>query len=251
MEELRLLGLKVHAAEMWELHQEISRIIGHGGPGYVLSANIHGFNLARRMPWLADFYNRADLVHCDGAGIMLGARILGRKIPVRLTYADWGWDLARYCAGQGHSLFLLGGPQGVAEEAAAKLRHAVPNLCVKGTHHGYFAKAGEGNKEIIALINRAAPDILMVGLGMGLQERWILDNRDKLTVKVYMVCGAAFRYWAGRTRRCPRWMADHGLEWLYRFLQEPKRMAARYLLGNPIFLLNVLKQRFLSGRRGV
>ena len=142
MEEIKILGIKVTSAKVWEIHQEISRIIDSGSQGFILSANIHGFNMARQMPWLADFYNNADLVHCDGAGIILGARIFGKRIPERITYADWGWPLVDYCVSQKHSLYLLGGPQGLAEEAAAKLNTHNNEIMIKGTCHGYFNKQG-------------------------------------------------------------------------------------------------------------
>ena len=243
MKNITLLGLKVTSATVGELHREISRIISTDKQGYVLSANIYGFNMARKMKWLADFYNQADLVHCDGAGIMLGARIFGHRIPERITYADWGWLLANHCAAKGHSLYLLGGPEGLAENAANQLTAHTPHLKIDGTYHGYFNKEGHENEAVIQAINHVKPDIMLVGMGMGLQERWIIQNHAEIDVKVFMVCGAAFRYWAGWTGRCPQWMGNIGFEWLYRFLQEPNRMWKRYLWGNTIFMLNIFIDR--------
>lgn len=240
MEEIYLLGIKVTSAKVWELHYKISRIIASGRQGFVLSANIHGFNMARKMPWLADFYNTADLVHCDGAGIILGVKIFGKHIPERITYADWGWLFTDYCALRKHTLYLLGGPQGLAEEAKNKLVAYNPNIEIKGVYHGYFKKQGPENEAVIEDINRAKPDIILVGMGMGLQEKWILNNHTRINAKVFMVCGAAFRYWSGWTSRCPPWMAKIGFEWLYRFLQEPRRMCKRYLWGNTIFMVHVI-----------
>ncbi|MBD3314865.1 MAG: WecB/TagA/CpsF family glycosyltransferase [Chitinivibrionales bacterium] len=120
---------------------------------------------------------------------------------------------------------------------------ANPALRIAGVHHGFFEKEGPENDRIIKLINDARPDILIVGLGMPLQERWIHDNYKRLAVKVYLTAGAAFEFLSGRTKRCPAWMGRAGFEWLFRFLLEPRRMAKRYLWGNPAFLAAVIAQK--------
>lgn len=248
MKHIKILGVKVTSAKAEELHQEISRLIRSEGQGFVLSGNIHSLNLARKNPWLADFFNQADLVRVDGSGIVLGAKLLGYRINQRLTWADWGWMLGAYLASQGHSLFLLGGPEGAAFEAARKLEERSSGLKVVGTHHGFFSKKGPENQAVIAQINRAKPDILVVGLGMPLQERWLLDNYRSIKTKVFITSGAAFQYLAGWTKRCPQWMASNGLEWLYRLMQEPVSKAKRYLWGNPVFIFHVLMEKY--GLRG-
>jgi len=240
MEHIQILGTRVTSATMEEIHRELTRIITNGGPGFILSANIHGLNLASRMKWLGDFYNRADLVEVDGAGVVLGARILGYKIHKRLTWADWGWHMAQYFAEEGHRLYLIGGVEGVAEEAAEKLIAHAPKLKICGTHHGFFMKNGIENENVINLINKATPDILWVGMGMPLQEKWILENHKKINAKVFMPCGAAFSYLAGRESRCPKWVGEFGLEWLYRLAQEPRRMARRYIIGNFLFISKLI-----------
>jgi N-acetylglucosaminyldiphosphoundecaprenol N-acetyl-beta-D-mannosaminyltransferase len=244
MHDVSILGLKVTSATLDEIHQAISRIVASGGPGFVLSANVHGFNLARENPWLADFYNQADLVHVDGSGILLAGKILGRKIEGgRLTWADWAWPLADYLAKEGHRLFLLGGPEGLAAEAAEKLVRHAPGLNVVGAHHGYFAKEGPENDRMVDLLNQAAPDVLWVGLGMPLQERWILDNHHRLNAKVYMVCGAAFRHMAGWLKRSPEIFIRLHSEWLWLLFQNPSRGLRRYLYGNPAFLYHVVLEK--------
>jgi len=243
MEKLKILGIKITPAEPQELHAEITRLIAQGGPGFVLSGNIHGINLARQLRWLADFYNQADLVRVDGAGVVLGARLLGHSIPKRLTWADWGWMLADYVAEKGHSLYLLGGPEGAASESADRLKQHAPGLKILGTQHGYFAKDGPENDEIINEINNCRPDILLVGMGMPLQESWLLKNYRQMDAKIFITAGAAFEFLSGSVKRCPKWMGDLGLEWLYRLSLEPKRMAKRYLWGNTVFFFHVLKER--------
>ena len=243
MENVSILGIKITSAEMEEIHEEISRLIDKEGQSFLLSGNIHGLNMARKYKWLADFYNQSDLVRVDGAGVVLGARLLGYRICRRMTWADWGWNLAEYLAEKGHSIYLLGGPTGIAAKAADSLRNHAPGLNVLGFHHGYFEKTGPENTAVIEEINRLEPDILVVGMGMPLQEKWLLENHKAIRAKVFITAGAAFEYLAVAIRRCPQWMGDMGLEWLFRLIQDPRRLVKRYLWGNPAFLANVLLQR--------
>ena len=117
---------------------------------------------------------------------------------------------------------------------------------VIGTHHGYFNKTPghPQNEAVIKSINAAKPDILLIGFGMPIQEKWIMENYDRLDVKVFMPVGAAFDYVSGNVRRAPRWMTDHGLEWLGRLIIEPRRLWKRYIIGIPLFFYRVLLQKF-------
>lgn len=242
---VRVLGVRVHALSVAELHARMDGIIREGRKALVLHANVHGLNLAARHPWMRDFLNQAEIVFCDGAGVRLGARVLGQRLPPRITYADWIWQLAGFLARERHAIFLLGARPGVAARAAAALQGRHPRLRVAGTHHGYFEKepGSPENEEVIARINAARPEVLLVGFGMPLQERWLRDNWPALNVNVGLSGGAALDYAAGDLARAPRWMTDRGLEWLGRLLIEPRRLGRRYLIGNPAFLLRVLAQR--------
>jgi N-acetylglucosaminyldiphosphoundecaprenol N-acetyl-beta-D-mannosaminyltransferase len=206
MESIKILGIKITPGTLEEICREIGCLIALEGKSFIIHANVYGINLAWQLPWLAEFYQRADVVYVDGAGVVLGARLLGYRLPPRLTLADQGWLAAAYLANQGHSLYLLGNPPGVAAQAAARLKAAVPGVRILGTHHGFFQKTGPENDAVIAEINRLRPDVLMVGLGMPLEQRWILDNYARLDARVFWTVGAAFQYWAGLIPRCPRWM---------------------------------------------
>lgn len=184
---------------------------------------------------------------------MLGARLLGYHIPERITYADWIWQLAAYAAEQGFSLFFLGGRAGVAARAAARLQEDFAALKVAGTHHGYFDKqpGSRENLDVIEVINTSRPDILVVAFGMPLQEAWLRDNWAQVNARVALTGGAVFDYVSGELQRAPSWLNDHGMEWLGRLLIEPGRLWRRYLLGNPLFLARVLRQRLQKyARRG-
>ncbi len=245
-----ILGVQVTPLRVPALHAYIGDRIETGRRALVLNVNVNALNLAYEQPWLRAFLNAADLVFCDGAGVILGARLLGQHIPERITYADWMWQLAEFAEQRGFSFFLLGGRPGVAESAASKLVGRFPHLRITGSYHGYFDKTpgGSENEAVIRQVNSARPDILIVAFGMPLQERWLMENWQRLDAGVLLTGGAAFDYISGGLRRAPRWLTDHSLEWLGRFIIEPRRLWKRYLVGNPLFLCRVLKQRFGGGQ---
>ncbi|MBC7257708.1 MAG: WecB/TagA/CpsF family glycosyltransferase [Chloroflexi bacterium] len=252
---INLIGAKLTLLDWDGLIRTVAESVRSGRKILVASGNVFSFNLAYEKPWFRDFLNRANIVRLEGEGLRWGARVLGHRTPRRIVFADWIWDLADMAAREGFSFFLLGSRPGVADKAAARLRERFPNLRIAGTHHGYFDKTpgSAENEAVIQQINAARPNILFVGFGMPLQERWLADNWERLDVNVAFTCGALFDYVSGELRRAPKWMNDHGLEWLGRLIIEPRRLWRRYVIGNPLFLWRVLKQRLrqeMSGGRG-
>ncbi len=190
---------------------------------------------------------RKQLLASGMVGVVLGARLWGRRLPGRSTGADF---MPRFCAElarRGRRVFLLGAREGVAAEAAAALAAAAPGLAVAGTRHGYFA--ADESEGIVEQINAARPDVLLVGLGAPAQERWIASNLDRLQVPLVWGVGGLFDFVSGRTPRGPKWLWDHGFEWLCRLMVEPGRLWRRYLPGQARFLLTILKHRLFGGGR--
>ena len=246
LEAVNLLGVDVCTLSVESLMNFVSRTTLAGGKARAVYANIYAINLAQDLAWFRDFFNRSDVVYCDGFGVKWGARLLGLRIPYRYTPPDWIKLLAAECARQNFSLYLLGARPGVAKKVVVILKQQFPDLRIVGTHHGYFDKSPGSieNETVLKAINATSPDILLVGLGMPLQEHWLMENWDRFEAKVALPVGALFDYMAGELPRAPHWMTDHGLEWVGRLIVEPRRLWRRYLLGNPRFLWLVLKQRF-------
>lgn len=208
-------------------------------PALVITANPEMVMLARRDEEMARILVAGDLVTADGIGIVLAAKILGCPLPQRVTGIDLAqslFDLGKY------SFFFLGARPGVAEEAAARLKSIYPGLKIAGWHDGYF----QDDEGVIAAINRVRPDILLIAMGMGRQEKWFWKNRHRLQVKVGIGVGGCFDVWAGRVRRAPIWLQKLGLEWFYRLLKEPWRYKRMLVL--PEFLLLALKERLVRGK---
>jgi N-acetylglucosaminyldiphosphoundecaprenol N-acetyl-beta-D-mannosaminyltransferase len=203
--------------------------------------NAHVLNLSREYPQLRAALEHADLVYCDGYGVRLAAKALDVEIPHRMTGADWIWDLATLCEAAGHSLYLLGSEPGFAQEAAARLRQRYPRLNVTGSHHGYFEPGSPHADRVVEDINARKPDIVLVGMGTPRQELWAEQTAARLDCDVVWTVGALFDIVSGRVPRAPHWLADNGLEWIFRLAIEPQRMWRRYLLGNPVFLSRVFQ----------
>lgn len=253
-ERVNILGIGVDPLSVADLHQRILAAVRGRGHALVLHVNVHALNLCYRDPNLRFFFNAASMVFCDGAGVILGARILGEHLPERITYADWAWQLADFAEREDLSLFFLGARPGVAQRAAVRLKERYPNLTISGVRHGYFDRTTNApeNEAVLGEINAARPDVLLLGFGMPLQERWLMQNWDRMDVRVALTGGAAFDYISGELRRGPRLLTDNGFEWLARLFIEPRRLWRRYVIGNPLFLARVLKQRLtreISARR--
>ena len=236
-----LLGVGIDAMTLPDLLGQVAQAVRSGAHQMVLYVNVYCMNIAWRESRYRRLLNRADVVYCDGAGVVWGARFMGRHLPPRMTGADWIYDLCRQCQGNGQRLFLLGGEPGTADRARQILEDKFPGLNVVSARHGYFR--AEESPDLVAEINRCAPDILLVGLGSPLQEYWIEDHFERLQVPVVWAMGAVMDYVVQKVPRAPHWMRDRSLEWLFRLMIEPKRMWRRYVVGNPLFLWHLLITR--------
>ena len=243
-EKARIFDVPVDIVSFADILEKADSAVKTGDKIKIMYANVHTMNLAYVSPGYRDILRSADLVYCDGAGVRWGARLLNYRLGPRMTGADWIWDLGAWAGRKGHSIFFLGAKEDVARRAINKLQDTFPDLRVAGYHHGYFMKEGKENERVAELINRSDADILLVGFGSPLQEEWIDENAAHLDVPVIWGMGAVMDYVAGKVPRAPRWMLDHNLEWLYRLMVEPGRLWKRYLIGNPLFFLRILKYKF-------
>ena len=247
MPDVKILGVHVDITDKGELQKAVlysARLKRKDVYAYV---NVHAINIAQKDKQFRQFINSAFSSYCDGEGVRVGARILGRTLPPRIVLTYWIWDLCSACADNALSVFFLGGKEDVVERAAASLQERYPSLRISGYHHGYFEKNGEENDRVLEIINRARPNVLFVGFGMPLQEHWIAQNIARLQVNAVFPAGSMIDYTAGRRKYAPRWMTRHGMEWCYRLMKEPWRLWRRYLIGNPLFILRVVGQRIRWG----
>jgi N-acetylglucosaminyldiphosphoundecaprenol N-acetyl-beta-D-mannosaminyltransferase len=230
---VRILGAEVDVVTPRDMLRLTEALVDAGGPAVIANHNAHSLVLARRSAAMRAFYADADLVQIDSTPMILWARMLG--LPVsrahRSTYLDWRDDFWRLAAERGWKIYYLGGAPGVAETAAQRIAGEWPGVSLR-TRDGYFdAAAGSAdNAALLADIRAFAPDVLFVGMGMPRQEEWIAAHRDELDRGVIFSVGAAFDYEAGAQTAAPRWTGTLGLEWLFRLVSQPRRLAHRYLV---------------------
>ena len=213
---------------------------GHGGaPFQVATINPEFVMRARRDREFRGILRDASLRVPDAIGMIMAGRLLGHPFPERVPGVDLVLALARSAAARGHRIFLLGAPEGVAQEAADRLVAEAPGLQVAGTFAGDAAETGDA--ESLARIRAADADIVLVAYGAPAQERWAKRNLAVSGAAVAIGVGGTFDYLAGRVRRAPVLMRRVGLEWLYRLGTQPWR--ARRMVALPVFLAHVLRQR--------
>lgn len=214
---------------------ELGRALDGSDRRSVFFANAATLNLAAGDPTYAATLKAADYVYGDGTGVRWAALLRGVRLQSNLN----GTDLipALISRRPGVRVFLLGGSAEMIAAAAAHFPKLFPQAVLAGSHHGYFDHAASG--PVIAAINAARPDLLLVGFGNPLQERWIAQNRAALDVKLAAGTGGLFSYWAGTLTRAPAWYRRLGIEWVH-ILKEQPHKAKRYLLGNPLFLFRMM-----------
>ncbi|MGQ9730374.1 MAG: WecB/TagA/CpsF family glycosyltransferase [Candidatus Zipacnadales bacterium] len=242
---IRLFGVRITPLSMDEVRSVVREYIRQGSPHLIVTSDATGVVRAQEDSELRRIMEQADLVTADGQGVVLAARLLNVPIRERVSGVDMVQHLCEVAAEEGRSVFLLGGVEGVAEEAAHVLCSRVPGLVVAGTHHGYFAP--EEEPEIIARIREAQPAVLFVAFGIPKQEKWIHAHMEELGVPVCIGVGGSFDVISGRLRRAPLWMQRWGLEWLFRVCQEPRRLPRLKALPQMAWLA---LRALLRGERG-
>jgi N-acetylglucosaminyldiphosphoundecaprenol N-acetyl-beta-D-mannosaminyltransferase len=231
-----ILGIPVDCVTMDEAVERIGKFIEDGGVNAVYTPNAEIMMAALRDPVLGDILACADMLTADGAGVVLASKILGCRVPEKVSGVDLVANIFKAYANKGIRVFLFGSKPGVAEEAAENIAGDYPGIVVAGCRNGYFTADQE--VEIINEINAANADILLVALGAPKQEYWISSHKDKLNSKVCIGVGGTLDVLSGRTRLAPDFFRRNGLEWLYRLICEPKR--ARRMLALPRFMFRVL-----------
>jgi len=201
-------------------------------PRFVCTGNLDHLAIAAEDADFRRAYQEADFVVADGAPVVWLSKLGGTPLKERVAGSDLFWTLGRASAEEGITLFFLGGAPGAAEKAKAELEKRWPGVKVVGMYCPPFKTFAtqEEQDRIVAEVKKANPDVLLVAFGAPKQEKWIHANKDRLGVPVSIGVGGSFEMAAGMLKRAPVWMRNVGLEWFYRFAQEPKRLFQRYIV---------------------
>jgi len=238
--KINILGVYIDQVSTQETMQIIENLAMGSRKSLITYVNAHCINVARRDKVYREILNGVDLLYPDGIGIIWASAFLERKKLKRVTATEFLPDFCKKCENRNLRFFFLGGLPGVIEKTVENLKKIAPQLKVVGINHGYFKREEESS--LLNKINSAKPHILIVGMEVPKQEKWIANNFQKLSVNVCWAVGGAFDFYSGQKKKAPPWMNTFGLEWFFRLIQEPRRLWKRYLIGNTIFIWLILKE---------
>jgi len=242
---LTILDLRIDNMTMRDAIGHIMTLLDRSEPRQICFVNPQCANAAYANSEYKAVLHRSHLVFADGIGMKIAGRILGRRVRQNVNGTDLFPRLCDELKDTGKRLYLLGARPGVAEEVREWISRNYPGTQVAGCRDGYFKSDEE--EQVIRSIAESRADVLLVAMGVPAQDLWIDRNLERLGVKAAMGVGGLFDFYSGRIPRAPLWVREIGMEWFYRFCQEPARMWKRYFVGNALFLLRVYRER-LTGR---
>ncbi len=239
----KFLNTYINNITMNQAIDSIEEMIEENKKSYIVAINVDVVMKIENDEYLKKIADEASMVLVDGKPLIWISKHYKRPIVEKISGSDLVPVVCEKAAEKGYSIFLIGGKEGVAETAKANLEEKHPNINIVGTYSppiGFEKDEKELNK-INKLISNAKPDILIACLGCPKQEKWVYENYLKYDAKVSICAGATIDFLAGNVKRAPKWMSNHGLEWLYRFFQEPKRLFKRYFIDD-VKILKLIKK---------
>jgi N-acetylglucosaminyldiphosphoundecaprenol N-acetyl-beta-D-mannosaminyltransferase len=236
----RVLGCEIDRLDMPATVERCRQLIEQRTVGQQLSVNAAKLVTLHRDPQLRDIASRSALVNADGQAVVWASWILGDPLPCRVAGIDLMGELLALAEREGYSVFILGAREEALETAVGRIRDRHPRLTIAGYHHGYFDDAGAEGDAIRDQMRAVKPDILFVAMSSPQKEYWLSEHGPRLGIPLLMGVGGSIDVIAGITRRAPKLWQQLGIEWLYRLLQEPRRMMRRYVTTNAMFIGLVL-----------
>jgi N-acetylglucosaminyldiphosphoundecaprenol N-acetyl-beta-D-mannosaminyltransferase len=248
MEWVQVLGCPITKLSLGEFVDLIEQYISSHKPHYVAVVNVAKLVKMRADRELKQSILAADLIGADGVPLIWASQLLGNPLPGRVNGTDLMYKLLERADEKGYRIFFLGAKEQVLGRVLDVVRKAYPGVRIAGSHHGYFTAAEE--LTIVEKIRAAQADILFIAFGTPQKELWVKRYLSAMGVPIVHGVGGSFDVLAGVIPRAPLWMQRNGLEWLFRLLQEPRRMWRRYLVTNGMFLLLIL-HAFIRRRLGL
>lgn len=236
---LRILSTRVNPVQMLDALALMEQWIQERSQcRFIVASGMHAVMEARRNLVFKAAVESADLFVPDGISLVWAARIRGFPIKKRVCGLDLMWEFFKIAEQRGYSNFFYGDTEDTLHELEAHLKLSFPNLKIAGMHSPPFRfLTPEEDEAEINLINQSGADVVWVGLGLPKQETWIFDHRSNLNSPVAVGVGAAFKFLGGTVKRAPTSVGDYGLEWLWRFFQEPRRVWRRVFIDGPRFVV--------------
>lgn len=230
-----ILNTYVNAVTMEETISEVERIISERKPTQHVVINALKVNLMNKNQELKKIVNSCPLINADGVSILWAAKKFGIPLKERVAGIDLFLNLVKVAAEKGYKIYLFGAREEVVQKVKSIFLEQYPTLHIVGVRNGYFSD--EEEPEIVADMADSGADMMFVAFSSPRKEFWVNKYLNKLHIPFVMGVGGSFDVVAGITARAPKWMQDHGLEWFYRFIQEPRRLWERYIIGNWKFVV--------------
>lgn len=241
MQRIHFLNTKIDNLTMVEALQEIDGLISEGFCRYIVTPNLDHIVMLERDAAFAEAYQNADLILADGKPLLWISNWLRNPIREKISGSDLFPRMCEMAAQKGYKVFLLGAEKGVADKAAENLKKKYAGLHVVGTYAPTFGFETDPEEmaHIQSMIIAAKPDILGVALGSPKAEKFIYTHLQDFQVPLSISIGATLDFESGNARRAPKWMSNMGFEWLFRIMQDPKRMTKRYV-RDAVYILPII-----------
>lgn len=245
MEKQPLLNTYVNSVDMQEAVRAIDKMICSDRKSYVVAVNVDVIVKIEKDSYLKEITDNADMVLVDGKPLVWISKWHKHPVKAKISGSDLVPLLCKLAQKRGYSVFIIGGAEGVADKASENIQKKYEGIKIVGTYSPPFGfeKDKIELEKINSMITAAKPDLLITCFGCPKQEKWIYENYQKYDAKVSICAGATVDFLAGNVTRAPRWMSNLGLEWFYRFLQEPKRMFKRYFIDDTKIFKLIWKYR--------
>ena len=248
MVRIEFLGCPVDNLTISEALDWMDARIKNTEPGKIMVLNANKLWLMSKNPRLDQIMKKAELIVPEWA-VFWGAKRLGTPLKTCVFGISLAKETLHRAQLKGYRLFFLGAKPQVVETLIIKLQKEYPGLQIAGFHHGYLDQTE--TQKVIAEINQTCPDVLLVAMGSPRQEYWISDHFLQIHVPVSLGIGGSFDVLAGIKNDTPGWARGHGLEWLYRLIQNPKAYWKRYLITNSWIIWNVLRENYLKKLKSI
>lgn len=243
MKKQALLNTFINNVDMSETINAIEKMITLDKKSYIVAINVDVIIKIENDSYLKKIVDKADMVLVDGKPLMWISKLYGKPLKAKISGSDLVPLLCEIAAQKGYRIFIIGGKDGIAEQAKKRLENKFPTIQIVGTYAPPFGFEKDTDElyKINCIISEVQPDLLIACFGCPKQEKWIYENFKKYNATVSICAGATVDFLAGNIKRAPHWMSEHGLEWFYRFIQEPKRMFKRYFIDD-IKILGLIKK---------
>lgn len=241
---IKIQGTIIDVLTMNQTVELVNKYVLKKVPLHLMGVNADKLNEVQRNEYMKQIVNSCGVVNADGASVVLASKFLNRPLPERVAGIDLMLKLISLSEKNGYSIFLLGAKQQVVEDTKKVLQEKYAKLNICGIHNGYFKE--QDWQCISEIIKDKKPDLVFVGITSPIKEYLIEYLQNDGNNCVFMGVGGSFDVISGKIPRAPKWMQRLNLEWLFRVIQEPKRLFKRYLFGNLLFIKNIIKEKYIG-----